>query len=178
MLARCIVLILLLVAVQRPATAQTVEYEIPSEYDLVPGRLAVTFVDSVSEGEARALLKLSGDYDLVRVHFPLRFVAERPGQPSTTMRAELLADSLLALTRRLPPASSVGPFRLHAEATVSESTLRRHLRAAYGLRLRSLQRRTGEIILAVPDEDAETTIGRLEQLPGVKYVTFLVADGE
>ena len=178
MLIRTAVILSVLLFAPLAATGQTIDYEIPSEYDLVPGRLSVTFADSVPEEAARQLLAEAGDYEIVDAAFPpLRFVAQGADALLEAPCRALRSDSLLMLTQPAPPSPVCTGQPIEGTTALTESALRDYLLETYALRLRSTTQRPGAVTLAVPEGTEHTVIERLEGQPGVKYVSFLVDDG-
>lgn len=183
---RAAAFLLLLVLLAGSARAQTVEYTIPTEYELVAGRLSVTFADTTSEAEARRVLETFGYAVLDSSRFvPVRVEAMHPAPFSETQRAALEAlpeVSRVTIHAEHPPPSDplhetpryVLDIALDARLTKEEATaiVRTH---APEWTITSVDKRPNELTILLPEDAEDEAVERLGAHPLVRYVAYLVA---
>ena len=171
---------LLVLLIVDQATAQTIEFEVPTSYDLVPGRLEVVLPSGTTEADARALLAQSG-YRALTVSSP-------PATLLVALAAQVDPGLLDALANR-PEISSARPtcavatfpcstpgLEVTASAGVSGERLEATVLAITEAQVVRLKAPGVSVTVAVPEGDEEAAVARLEALPGVAYVSYLVAD--
>lgn len=155
------------------AQAQTVEYTIPTEYDLVPGRLSVTFVDTLSEQAARAVLADLGYTVVDTSHFAPTVV--EVVDASDLSPADL--NALKAVSEIRDVVLVAGRLRLRLDPTLDRkdaaNLVRRHIPNG---RILGYSTRPHELIIVVPETKEETALERLEAHPLVRYVAYLMAE--
>lgn len=184
-----ILLIALLAGLPLGSTAaQTVEYSIPETVELVPGRLAVTFADAVSEPVARALVERAG-YRVVEGHFhPVRLTAPARTLPTpaqeTVLRDHPAVVSLEVLDRfaQIPPAEHPAEALRYEVILVlapgiTDAEARQHTGRVPALRFGAPHRIPNDLIIAVEAGGEEQAIDALGAAPLVRYVTYLMKDG-
>jgi hypothetical protein len=180
------------------ATAQTVEYEIPETYDLVEGRLAVTFGPAVSEAEARALVTAHGFEVVESFYNPVRVWAatDRPLTPEERARLEAaplveaveVADMEAGLREAAREDSTVSAQRLlrtegfdryQVTLTFSETATRAQARMTVErvphLWIHMVSKTPNELVIAVKPGAEEAAVETLEADPLVRYVSYLNA---
>ena len=180
------------------ATAQTVEYEIPTKYDLVAGRLVVAFGPKVSEADARALVEQRG-FEVVESYYnPVRVWAatDRPLTPDERARLEAaplveaveVADMEAGLREAARVDSTVSAQRLlrtegfdryQVTLTFSETATRAQARMTVErvphLRIHMVSKTPNELVIAVKPGTEEAAVEALEASPLVRYVSYLNA---
>lgn len=180
---RTVVALLALIALALPVRAQTVEYELPTSIEVVPGKLSVTFADTVDAASARAFVEALG-YRVEAVNFYDVVVSARadttlaPGAVER-LRADPRVRSVEQETLFAPddapdylrahyPAYTVtlglAPS-LHSEAARAFAT------EVPGLRDVRVRKLPNDLVVAVDDEAA--ALEALEASPLVAYVTYL-----
>lgn len=172
-LGRLLSAFLVLGVLALPARAQTIEYEIPTSYELESGRLSVTFADTVTEASAVALLGAVG-LAVDSVSFSaVRVTASVQRLPADTIRARL--ETFPGLVEVQPrAASSEAALVFLVDRALSDARIRRAVDSVSDLTLTSIERRPGEAIVRVPPDREEELAERLNALPAVRYVAFLV----
>ena len=182
-------------------TAQSVEYEIPTKYDLVAGRLVVAFGPEVSETDARALVKARG-FEVVESYYnPVRVWAatDRPLTPEERARLEAaplveavevtdMAEGLAAAAREDSTVSAQrllrneGFDRYQVTLTFSETATRAQARMTVErvshLRIHMISKTPNELVIAVKPGTEEAAVHTLEGSPLVRYVSYLNATGQ
>lgn len=165
--------------------AQTIEYELPTEYNLVPGRLSVTFADSVSEDQALTML-VERSYEVEASRFTPVMVLARLADSLSADQEAFLRDAksvqsfeaFRPIPDPLPDGVTSSPYMLHVSfhSTTPEAEATSLLVQIDGLRIQSVRSLPKEMTVVVPvgrEEDAEAI---LAALPGVRYVSYLMAD--
>lgn len=172
--------LLLLIA---PAAAQTVEYELPTEIEVVPGRLSVTFADTVGEARARRLVRAAG-YDVVESRFKAVEVSAYAARPlPADLRTALAGHEAVADVHESEVVCA--PSGLNEVCRVAV-TLFLHYRLpddvladllTPNVHLHAVARVPRDLVVAVEqgrEEEASTALGAL---PAVRYVAYLM-EGE
>lgn len=168
-----------------PSTGQTIEYELPTEYHLIPGRLSVTFADSVSEDQALAMLVERG-YEVEASRFAPVMVLARLADSLSTDQRTFLSDAgsvqsfeaFRPIPDALPDWALPPPYMLHVAfiSTTTEAEATSLLIQIEGLRIQNVSSLPKEVTVVVPVGDEDAAEERLAALPGVRYVSYLMAD--
>ena len=179
-----------------PARAQTVEYEIPEQYHLVAGRLAVTFGPEVPEAEARALVAEHGFEVVESFYNPVRVWAatDRPLTPEERARLEAaplvrevaVADMAAGLAEAARSDSTLSPQRmLQSEGfdryqvtltfseTATEALARMTAERVPHLKIHMVSKTPNELVIAVTPGAEEAAVEALEASPLVRYVSYV-----
>ncbi|MDX1545363.1 MAG: hypothetical protein R3247_00155 [Rhodothermales bacterium] len=167
--------------------AQTVEYTIPETVELVPGRLAVTFAEEVSEPVARALVERAG-YRVVEAHFhPVRLTAQTETLLTPAQEAALRDHPAVIGLDVLDRFAPIPPAEHPAEALryevilvlapgITAAEARQHASRVPALRFGAPHRLPNDLIIAVEAGGEEQAIDALGAVPLVRYVTYLMKD--
>lgn len=158
---------LLMLAAAIPAAAQTIEFEVPEQIEVVPGRLAVTFADTVAEATARAVVGRAG-YEIARVDFYPVVVWTAEAAPAA--EAALRADTRV----RAVEARADGGRTVTLVSTLTAEAARALVEAA-GLAVAGVSKRSGEVTIVVAEGEEEAALERLSAEPSVRYVTYVGA---
>jgi hypothetical protein len=172
-------------------SAQEVEFDIPTEIDIVQGRLSVTFQDGISEETARLLVTGLG-YGIIETAFEPRLVW-------TTLQSRLSARQMRQLRndpRVIDVQQTAIPQPVETIAddereqpnpqfslaitfipTVSQEEAAELLDTSIGATLSRSEKRPNELVIEVGDQDAEAFTA-LEGLDEVKWVTYVGVAGE
>lgn len=166
-----------------PARAQTVEYELPTSIEVVPGKLSVTFADTVAAEAAQALVASLG-YRVEAVNFYDVQVTARADTtlgPGTVARLE--ADPRVrGVAQRVLHAPEDAPDYVRAHYPAYEVVLaldpalhseaaRAFATAVPGLRDVRVRKLPNDLVVAVDDEAA--ALEAFEASALVAYVTYL-----
>lgn len=166
-----------------PASAQTVEYELPETIDVAPGKLSVTFADSVAEASAVALVEALGH----RVE-AVNFYDVRVTATADTVLSESAVRALEANPRvrsveqsanRVPgdapdPLATDLPrytVTVHIAPDATWYEARDLVAEVPGLRDLRVRKLPNDLVVAVDDEAA--ALDALEASPLVAYVTYV-----
>ncbi len=182
-----ILAVLLLGPVQ--AFAQEVEFIIPTEIDIIPGRLSVTFEAGTTEDTARRLIDSLG-YRIHNVTFqPLTITGTSVNYISDSAlqrlesRPEVLSTRMAALPvdreRAVNPDDIVSPqYRLAVTfaAGITQRQAREIVSEEVRLHTLDINARPNEIVIDVGEQDEEA-VGVLEVQKIVRRVTYVAAPG-
>lgn len=154
--------------------AQTVEYEIPTTYDLVPGRLSVAFADSVSEAHARAAVMEAG-YTVVEAHFlPLRIsAAQEVDGAESALRQH---PAVIEVQRDAPLPDHAVVVWVSFRRNTSEGEAVALIESIDAFQIIDVARSKQDLTVAVPVGDEEAAVTTLEAIPGVRYVSYVNAE--
>ena len=182
MIHRASIILLLFVTAFSPCLGQEVEFEIPEEISIVPGRLSVVFNEDVTEERARGLIA-SMQYEILEVKFlPLQIIGETESEISdrklNRMNKEKGVETVVRYSDRVvfqegDPEGSPG-YRIAAtfHDGITESKARKILKK----HLRLISAKTialpKEIVIDVGDNDEEA-FDRLQNNKDVRWVTYV-----
>lgn len=172
--------------------AQNVDFEIPTEINIIEGRLAVAFKDGIREADARALVESLG-YDALQVNFkPLSAVAGTPTAMSEEVLSRLKAtDGVLDVhegqrpentesltTSPLPPDIEMQRYKtwVKFQSHLSQSEAEAILGAFTDVPFSFITKPANEIVIGVGDDD-EAAFARLDGHEIVKWVTYVGVAG-
>ncbi len=161
-----------------PASAQSVELEVPTEYRLVENRLAVTFADTVSLASAEAILRERG-IEVVSIQFPEVVVFAVRAEALTTEERERLGrlpgvraveESEEALRKTM--RTGVVGYALRLDPVMPLDEAYRIPGQVQGLTVVSVRKPPNEAVVAVDHADT-ALLEWLERHPLVEYVAFI-----
>ena len=185
--------------------AQSEEIEIALPYQLIAGRLSVTFADTVSEATALSKLETLG-YEVVQHDFPAVSLMG--------LMDEMLTDDALDTLQSHPLVQSVQQIDVRASRKQSlkdlkktDPELHKQIAAAFadetkqtplvvslspmltteqaaalvtslvpGIVLEKVEKRPNEAIIAVEEGTEEEAIAQIDALPEVRYVAYINAN--
>ncbi len=162
-----------------PVHAQTIEFEIPDGYDLIEGRLSVTFREDVTESKAREVVEKLG---LTPVSFQFY-----PVEVSFRMKSPL-SNSQLQVLREKPGVLSIDEKDLHPAAAalpysylvlMDPSTTRPEAFRAVqfvGGEQTQVIKKPNDVTLSLDEAKEDIVIEQLERHELVKYVAYLSAE--
>ena len=172
------------------SSAQEVEFDIPSEIDIVQGRLSITFRDAVTEETARQLVTNLG-YEVIDAVF-------EPGIVWANLQNRLSNRQIRQLTRDprvIDVAQTAIPQPVETSAndeqptnnpqyalvvtllpTVSQKEATELLASTEGAVFSRMEKRPNELVIEVGDQDAEA-FATLEDRDEVKWVTYVGVAG-
>lgn len=180
----CFVLFLSLGALFAPPVhAQTVEFTLPEAIDVVPGKLSVTFADSVDEDAAVAFVKERG-FSVEAVNFyAVRLRAASDSALSEAQIAAWEADPRVlsvrvqpedadALAERLGQTPPANAFTLVLDPALSRAEAHAVASVVPGVRILDVEKLPNDLVVGVGEDD-EGALEVLEASPLVAYVTYL-----
>lgn len=167
--------------------AQEVVFEIPTTYNLVEGKLAVTFVGAVTEAQARALMDVHG-YAVAEGSFEALVVRAETPSP--------LSEAQLAALRTRPGLLSVEQAPVNDVRTLSNGVVEAGGKAIHkvmfsfagemqeadaravaatvpGLQVKQVTAPPKELVIEVTPGEEEVAIEVLEKSPLVRYVSYI-----
>ncbi len=171
-----------------PAYAQEVEFNIPTEIDIVQGQLSIVFKEDVSESQARQYLEQL-PYDILDVNFfPVLITGELEKPLDEKVIQKMREDKrILTVEQQTTPgpildtnvSTETGPPRLILHTSYPAGTssaqakkaLKKHVRRLESIRIESLP---NEIIVDVGDQDEEA-FDLLQSNKIVKWVSYVGA---
>lgn len=190
LLMKCLIVFFACLSMTPPLVAQNVDFEIPTEINIIEGRLSVAFKDGIHEAEARSLMASLG-YDVLQVHFkPLIAVSSTPSALDEEVVGRLrAADGVLNVHAGKLPESAVSTgvppwpsdtngyktwveFQSHLSAASAVAILKAHTHAPFAF----ITKPANEIVIDVGDED-EAAFSRLDGHEKVKWVTYVGVAG-
>jgi|GEM_PF-6035461 len=170
------------------AHAQEVEFNIPTEIDIVQGQLSIVFKEDVSESKARQYLEQL-PYAILDVNFSPVVVTGELGKPLEEKVIQKMREDkrILSVEQQTTPGPILdtnvsvepGPPKLMLFVTYPAGTspaqakkwLRKHVKRLESIRIESLP---SEIIVDVGDQDEEA-FDLLQSNKIVKWVSYVGA---
>lgn len=166
---------------------QTVEYTIPTDYELIPGHLSVTFGDTVSAASATAIVFGHGYYIAASVFEPIRvtlaaddgltpdqivYLNEHP----TVLAVQQTDLQDLFGDEPLPDGAARFQIHLSFPSTLTGEAARQLAASLLpGFAVETVTKRPNELIITVDEGAEELAMKRLEAHPKVAYVAYLHA---
>ena len=184
--------ILALLVTLSPATssAQEVKFDMPTEINIIQGRLSVAFNDNVHEETARLLVTGMG-YDIIDTVFEPRYIwanvrnrlsSNRIRQIEANPKVLSISQTALpqpvlsindeAVERTRPRFSLAITFA----STVSQEEAAAFLKESLNTTIAKSEKRPNELVIDVGDQDAEA-FSMLEGRDEVKWVTYVGVPG-
>ena len=185
-----VVLVFTFTLLPASSSAQEVEFDIPSEIDIVQGQLSITFQDAVTEETARRLVTGLG-YEVIDAIFEPRLVwANLQNRLSNRQIRQLTSDSRvidIAQTAIPQPVQTTTHDEHQANnpqyslvltltPTVSRKEAMELLASTVDAVFSRMEKRPNELIIEVGDQDAEA-FATLEDRDEVKWVTYVGVAG-
>ena len=175
----------------QPGLAQEVDFEVPTEINIVQGRLSVAFNDNVHEETARLLVTGLG-YDIIESSFgPLYVWATLKSRLTPDQVRRFEADDRVESLSQTPipePVLTINDetfeknhpdfsLAITFKSNVSQDEAANLLKDITGARISRTEKQPNEIVIDVGDQDAEA-FSMLEGLDNVKWVTYIGMSGE
>ncbi len=171
------------------AVAQEVEFNIPTEINIVQGQLSVTFKDHVNPDDAKTLIQNLG-YAITQESFPQLLVSATSTREIQEEEIRLLRQEhdLVNLSQRPAPENIRSIKRKPVEQapkyfltfTFPSNTskdLAHKVLNELSITITRIEKKPNELVIDVGDQDAEA----MSQLNGheyIKYVTYMGEAGE
>lgn len=179
-----ILALLLMLSFVPSALAQEVEFNIPTEINIVQGRLSVTFKDHVNSDDAKTLIQNLG-YAITQESFPQLLVSATSTREIREEEIRYLREEygLVNLSRspapentrsinRKPAAQAPRYILTFTFPSTTSKDLAHKILKDLPITITRMDKRPNEMVINVGDQDAEA----MSQLNGheyIKYVTYL-----
>ena len=176
----------LLAVLALPVFAQEVEFEIPSEIDIVQGRLSVVFEHGVGEEEALQLIRSAG-YEIIDVQFSPLVVSGTLTEQISAETIQLIESeaTVYSTTIEGSPGAYLAPSQdsenlprpIYVLITtftedISEVEAGEILSNYVAMRNVKIDSIPNEVIIEVGDRDEEA-IAQLQGLKQIQWVTYI-----
>ncbi len=180
-------LAVLLLSASTLSHAQTIEFDPPSQIEVVPDQLAVTFKAGVAEATARTLVTDLG-YEVVVAQFTPVVVQAAAAKSIPEARLQWLREQagVQAVTAVPRPDDvqstrpvATTPMHVYSITLAPETTeaAARKLveQLAEGVVVQQVTKRSNDLTIRIPAGEDELAITQLEARPEVDYVVYVAA---
>ena len=167
-----------------PVNAQEVDFDVPTEINIIQGRLSVAFHDGVGKQDATVLMKTLG-YPVLQTHFydwrsearsskmlseeQVRDIKETPGVLNVSQTA---LGNIHTTTASNAPASSAYLIVITFASHISRNAAKEVLKPFSDFEFTQIASPANEMVIEVGDQD-EVALAVLQTQQQVKWVTYV-----